>query len=203
MLKACVEGEENVSDAYVYKAFNAKEAEEIRGFAEAFRWVVESYNRFVNAPKEMKKLFSCIASSSPVCSYLFPSNECLDLMSKLFDRNCAMDAHLMKDLQEKLPIFFKALTSLLCKCFPEEFRVMLSTLTRISQEPYHGAKEVQKEKDDKLTYGFFPNLPIFRGRGSFKADLLNEKNFCTKKKAKHHKLVPGIFTVYCRHGKYF
>ena len=24
LLKACVEGEENVSDAYVYKAFNAK-----------------------------------------------------------------------------------------------------------------------------------------------------------------------------------
>ena len=107
MLKACVEGEENVSDAYVYKAFNAKETEKIRGFAEAFRWVVESYNRFVNAPKEMKKLFSCIASSSPVCSYLFPSNECLDLMSKLFDRNCAMDAHLIKTYRRSSPFLLK------------------------------------------------------------------------------------------------
>lgn len=48
---------------------------------------------------------------------------------------------------------------------------------------------------------FFPCLPKIRTRGVYEADRKSKQLICTKRTSKHPSLLPGVFTIYCEHGK--
>lgn len=55
----------------------------------------------------------------------------------------------------------------------------------------------------KVTLAHFPKLPAYRQRPTFAADKVagNTDLLCTKKSSRQPTLLPGLFTIYCRHGK--
>ena len=122
---------------------------------------------------------------------------------KIFEFDLAEDEVLMTKLQKYLPIFFDLVVCLLCKRLPDDFKDLVSTLIRVSQVPFEKALPVQgSTAPTESPYNVFPSMPVCRERGKFEADKLSEVRGCTKRYKKHRNLMPGIFTVYCIHGKY-
>ena len=48
---------------------------------------------------------------------------------------------------------------------------------------------------------FFPHLPKCRERRAYAADSAGKVLTCTKKTSRHPTLLPGVFTIFCEHGK--
>ena len=48
---------------------------------------------------------------------------------------------------------------------------------------------------------FFPQLPVIRSRGSYRADRVRKEKICTKHTTGHPSLLPGVFVMFCQHGK--
>ena len=76
-----------------------------------------------------------------------------------------------------------------------------------SNEPFRSAREltdIAPAEDAKVPMSFFPSMAECRGRGCYEID--KEKKVtdltCTKNYKGHHRtLMPGIFTLFCQHGK--
>lgn len=47
---------------------------------------------------------------------------------------------------------------------------------------------------------FFPQLPVIRSRGSYRADRVRKEKICTKHTTSHPSLLPGVFVMFCQHG---
>ena len=59
-----------------------------------------------------------------------------------------------------------------------------------------------KDEDVMHELAYFPCLPKIRDRGFYDIDSSSKAVGCTKQSSGHPTLLPGIFTVYCPHGKY-
>ena len=56
------------------------------------------------------------------------------------------------------------------------------------------------EESEELSY--FPNLPVIQPRGKYEADKHVRRGIgCTKHSSGHPSLLPGIFSLFCPHGK--
>lgn len=57
------------------------------------------------------------------------------------------------------------------------------------------------EENELKSLWFFPMLPCVRIRRCYEADSDCKAPICTKKSTGHPLLTPGIFTLFCPHGK--
>lgn len=55
--------------------------------------------------------------------------------------------------------------------------------------------------DSEVDMAFFPSLQVCRHRGSYQMDAVKTQKTCSKKYKGHPSLLPGVFTLYCPHGK--
>jgi hypothetical protein len=80
----------------------------------------------------------------------------------------------------------------------------LSVLHQKVFDPFLKDKCPSEDAVEEDGLGFFPSLPMIRRRGMFVADKQGSKqreDFCTKFSKGHPSLLPGVFTVFCPHGK--
>ena len=111
LLKAWSKDDSKININHLRRALQESNCDHV---VTALNWVVESYPTGM-VPQALKQFFRCLSSSSPVCSYLPPSDECLDLAMKIFEFDLAEDEVLMTKLQKYMPIFFDLVVCLLCK----------------------------------------------------------------------------------------
>ena len=101
-------------------------------------------------PNAVIDILLCVSSPSPVCSYLYPSEEVLDLVMELFETNIKSDVKKMKEFQEKIPLFFNLLV-----CFsietslPDEWKGLIILLTDIARKPFINAELVNTKLSDE------------------------------------------------------
>jgi len=172
-----------------------------RAIFSAVKWTFDAYTGST-IPKGIQDLFRCVASASPVCSYVYPSDSVHSTIRSLCDTGTKSDAKLLKSLQREAPIFFNILTELMGSCFPEEFKGLLLFLCDKSMVPFAGACVVStSDRVSSTSLCSFPNLPELRLRGRFAQDKDGVKtDSCRKFYRGHPRLMPGIFTIYCSHG---
>lgn len=157
-----------------------------------------------------KELYQCLASPSPVCATMAHTGVMGDILKDLVnDVNLRTDPVKWQLLQESSPVIFRLFandTGLmpLSKTLKQLFQVMYDNakapfeVSQVTEEDVLATDEVV---DDQLAC--FPSLPQLRDRGVFEADLLQKKQTkCNKEFRGHPSLLPGIFTVFCEHGKY-
>ena len=101
----------------------------------------------VKLPPKMKAFFRCLISTSPVCSYIFPSEENLELLRLLTEVDIKGNQALYLQLQAESPVFYDMLIELTdCLRLPAAFRGLIRHLTICAVTPFN--------PEDKL-----PDLP--------------------------------------------
>ena len=155
-----------------------------------------------------QKLLLCLSSPSPVCSLIPATEDIGTLLANICKEvEIQQDPTLWNTLHNQLPIFFE-LFQALPSCYPL-IRPLLKELWTIAVDPFSDAlaqtKQLAPPKNTEMS--FFPHLPALQSRGKYVADKSSEKRAkinqrCQKKYRGHPTLLPGVFTVFCPHGKY-
>ena len=158
----------------------------------------------------MKDFIQCFASESPVCSY-FPSNDDFNSHMRALCLTTATgmaigsNINAMTFIQKNAPIIFNILATIQSSPLPNVWKILFLLLGRISKQscdkkPHTLPEATVAQKKNTLAY--FPNWPVQCSRGSYYQDKSkkNEGPHCKKDKKKTT-LLPGLFTIYCEHGK--
>eukprot|EP00795_Rhopilema_esculentum_P011024 gene11024-19868_t len=171
------------------------------------KWCDEIYEDEIPAP--MKDLLQCLASESPVSSYLPSDNELSVHVNELCsttDTGVAIGSNIaaMAFIQQVAPVIFNALTTIQSLPLPDAWRKLFLLLQKKSsnsynKEPHTLPVATEAQKNNGLAY--FPNWPVQCSRGYYHQDKKKKYEGQCKKEAKKMTLLPGLFTVYCEHGK--
>ena len=112
-------------------------------------------------------------------------------------------------LQSEVPLLFKLVESL--THYPmQALAPVLNRLMELSVAPFSNSLQsvsvpqaINMLSPSDLSY--FPQLNKFRERGDYTSDCstssLHGRELCNKKSYRHLTLLPGIFTLFCEHGK--
>ncbi|XP_053402535.1 uncharacterized protein LOC123544018 isoform X2 [Mercenaria mercenaria] len=154
-------------------------------------------------PIYRKFLFS-LASPSPVCSFIRPSESVESLIKAIVSGiNIREEPLMWKSIHSSIPVVFEVFEN---QGFTDDMKLLLRELWNIAVLPFISAQEdvekttVTYHPDDELS--FFPSLLKYRNRGHFEKDVSRVKRNeqCSKKYAGHPSLLPGVFTLFCPHG---
>lgn len=162
----------------------------------------------VKCPSEWAHFLSSLASPSPVCGLVHPSEELFSILQRIQHEDITRDLSCMRVLQREIPVLFDLLGSV--AHFPmESLSQVFERLIEKSKAPFGaGSSESDVEKTDDISgenvlceLSYFPCLPKIRVRGSYHIDSQCRAVGCTKQSGGHPTLLPGIFTLYCPHGE--
>lgn len=144
-----------------------------------------------------------LAASSPACGLLHPSETTLDLVKKMALGDITTQPQVMKCLQEQLPVVFELVRSI--HGYPHKLMGPIAEeLIQKASAPFRD-HDTQQNRElppvvaDEMSY--FPHLPKCRERRVYAADSAGKVSTCTKKSSRHPTLLPGVFTIFCEHGK--
>lgn len=159
--------------------------------------------KLIKAPSQWSDFIATIASSSPVCATVHPSDKLFLFLHKLSDAtyNVLGSVDSMQYLRMEIPVLFHLLQSL--KYFPHKLLTpIIRQLIEKAAAPFTSSTITQphlfETVSDDLSY--FPKLPVNCPRPTYAADKKLQKKICTKKGTRHPTLLPGVFTIFCQHG---
>lgn len=166
--------------------------------------------------EEWCHLLHSLSAATPACGLLHPSEKSVKLISDMCRLDITKDPLSMKCLQEEMPVLFNTLRSI--KSYPSKLlNPILQCLLNKANAPFQDhLKEdtdidgsqlsqdtsiIQREHQPEDYLFHFPLLTKCRTRGNYSADKEGRLASCTKKSSKHPTLLPGVFTLFCGHGK--
>ncbi len=163
----------------------------------------------VKCPSGWALFMSALASLSPVCGLVHPSDQLFNILRRIqsedITRDITRDVSSMSILQTELPVLFDLLECV--AHFPvQSMSPIIERLIEKSVAPFDAnSSKSDVETDDIVEnvlceLSYFPCLPKVRVRGSYNVDSRRAVG-CTKQSGRHPTLLPGIFTVYCPHGE--
>ena len=165
--------------------------------------MVQHCGNKIVCPSDWKGFICALSSASPVCALVHPSHKLFDLLSQIAKSGRPTDMESMQYLQQQCPVLFQLLRSV--NTVPQPILAMiLPELIKKAKAPFEAATEllnlpVDTEEDAELAY--FPSLPKVRSRGFYQADKAKVTKACNKYSSTHPSLLPGIFTLFCQHGR--
>ena len=75
--------------------------------------------------------------ASPVCAYIYPSDESFNLLETTFNINIKDDHIYLKSLKDRLPLLYDLLMAFsLESCLPVEFKPLIFKLIEKAEEPF-------------------------------------------------------------------
>ena len=92
-----------------------------------------------------------------------------------------------------------------CKT-PAELSPVLEKLLSLSKSLFVNQSVLPSTSDSlENPYGHWPALPLLRERETYKVEQKRKKEelVCKKLSNGHSVLLPGVFTLFCEHGKCF
>lgn len=155
-------------------------------------------------PKEYQSLLQMISSSSPACAMLPHSAENDQAIKKLLEINDDIGFHpdLLLHIQQNLPLLYEIVKDI--GPLESNIQKIISAVSKKSKATYDSSeyRDIESFPQKNDISAFFPLLQTLRDRGLYKADKLRkEADFCKKDSTRHPTLLPGIFTVFCKHGE--
>ena len=167
---------------------------------------VSSYqtDAIVSCPKTWSSLFLALASNTPICGLLHPSDRAINLIESICTvSDFQKDISMMHILQEEVPLLFKLFSDI--DGIPPPLFSILRTMLKIAYQPFLAPDSnlenyCNADDNEDISLSYFPSLPIIRQRGNYRNDLNRKQSICNKKGAGHPTLLPGIFTLFCSHG---
>ena len=138
-----------------------------------------------------------------MCALIHPGNELQQVLTTIADGSSDLDLYTLQFLQQQCPL----LLNLLQRVKPPQLLIspVLHELLKKACAPFSSSPD-SSDSNSSPTFqaddcSYFPALPMVRCRGSYVADTVKSSKMCTKRGTKHPTLLPGIFTLFCSHGK--
>ena len=165
---------------------------------------IDTSESLIQCPKAWSNLISALASLSPVCALIHPSDRVFDVLKKITDSDFTANPLNMEVLQEEFPVLFEVMRDV--THLPKQaMTILISVLIEKANAPFQCAESEStsdNEEDPLQEISYFPHLPYIRSCGEYEADKkLRKAAGCTKQSTGHPSLLPGIFTLFCPHGK--
>ena len=159
--------------------------------------------RNIQCPTEWKQFFCALASSSSVCALLHPSETLFSVLLGLQSGNYLSSMETCQYLQHEVPVLFELLRNL--KTFPKCLVQVIREMVKKAKTPFQSCTtdcttSICTSCSADLDVAFFPSLPVIRSRGTYAMDKSFQTKICTKHRTRHPTLLPGVFTLYCKHG---
>lgn len=166
-------------------------------------------NEVFTCPPIWSPLLQALARTSPVCALIHPNDALISLLNTMDNKDITTDVQAMELLQKEVPLLF-SLLRVLKGSHSNILLPIINTMIEKSNAPFtacaisNSSQEAPSSEiltsESELAY--FPSLLQIRKRGCYTADKANQKEkLCTKQSHGHPTLLPGIFTLYCEHGK--
>ena len=179
--------------------------------AEFVQFCCQEYGTDSPFPEGVSTFISSLAKTSPACSLIPPLEKLICIIEKMISslefKSSASD---LLDLSGNCPILFGLLQELHDTKLPVPLGNLLKDILHFVVAPFLQNNEPCSDNNADCSYmeklAYFPALPVIRNRGVFTADF-NTANcpaptkVCRKKSSRHPTLLPGIFTLFCGHGK--
>ena len=149
-----------------------------------------------------KKLLVALASTSPVCALIHPTQGLFTLLRRIACEDIRKCTMAMQRLQQEVPVLFDLISSI--SSLPSSLlSPVIETLIKISKAPFENPSDYEcQNPTDEIALSYFPNLPRVRSRNTYCADKKSKQEVvCTKNSSGHPTLLPGIFSMFCQHGK--
>lgn len=170
-------------------------------------WCDETYDSWHCLPKAIRAFVQCFSRTSPVCSYFPPVDDFFVHVRSLSHVATTIgdQSEAMMCIQAVSPIIFEALTTIKDSKLPAAWSDLFGLLEDITtktfrRQPHQLSPPTHSQCQSSFAY--FPNWPAKCARGIYKLDNVKcTSEQCKKEKPGKHSLLPGIFTVYCEHGK--
>lgn len=147
--------------------------------------------------EEYAELLNVLSKNSPVCA-TFPMSK-INILQNIIDND--LNVQTLSECQIHMPVLFRILSKV--QTVSENLKCVLRAVIDKVQVPFRNRNihETSSCSHTEHPLAFYPNLPCLRERGVYATDKEKNKNGCTKKSTCHSVLLPGIFTVFCPHGK--
>lgn len=150
-------------------------------------------------PTEWRDFVSALASSSSVCALLHPSEKLFSFLLGLKSGSYVRSMEECQYLQHEVPVL---------KTFPGYLVPVINEMVKKAKAPfqlctteYNTDAVMCSSSNAESDMAFFPSLPVIRSRGTYAMDKSLQTKICTKHRTGHPTLLPGVFTLYCKHGK--
>ena len=154
-------------------------------------------------PDDWKDFILAISKPSPVCALLHPSDKLFDLLAQIAKTGPPGDFSTLQYLQHQCPVLFNLLRTanppqaILAVVLPE---LITRAKAPFQELPFSSPVNSLPPDIDEMEY--FPSLPKLRARNIYLADRRKgAQESCTKYSTRHPSLLPGVFTLFCQHGK--
>ena len=152
-------------------------------------------------PVAWADFIGALASSSSVCALVHPSSKLLQTLLHLDSSKYASSIEGLQYLQQEIPVLFNLLRIL--KSFPTYLTPIIHEMARKAEAPFQAsAASCISPPCNTNDVSYFPNLPTVRSHESYEADRVVQAKICTKRALGHPTLLPGLFTLFCKHGAY-
>lgn len=168
--------------------------------------------RLYKCPPKWSPLLSGLASAFPVCGFLHLDDDLLAVIRRIAISSTSVDLADLEILKRKFPVMYDLLMTMDDLAVPACLRPVLLKMERIAKQPFTkfvswNSCALAKEDSQQMPFSYWPALPLLRRRGEYQADTKQSKTRrqerCTKLSSGHAFLLPGIFTLFCKHGSFF
>ena len=161
-------------------------------------------------PSVWQPTFQALSCATPICGLLH-NDPLLHVTVRRIAENIAHDCSQTEDdlatVKCDFPMLYELLMSFPDSKVPQQFSKVLEKLLSLSTAPFRTPSALPASLDlSGNPYGFWPSLPILRERGNYQIEQTKKQadGFVCKKLSKDHSvLMPGVFTIFCEHGKNF
>lgn len=178
----------------------------VPSLASVLNWCLNVYGTDAPFPTGISTFIKDISRNTPICAIFPPDKElrrvCASILRSSPIKEVPRD---MAVLQQKCPSLFGFVSNLSESFVPIECIPLLTELLQLADNAFldFAAPSDDSDLSPPSLLLHFPSLLPVRGRGTYTADRSNRvnENYCTKKSGRHPSLLPGIFLVFCQHGK--
>ena len=162
-------------------------------------------------PPNWAPFIESLAVSTPVCGLIHQDEELLATLEEFVASKGRVTSESLFVFREKFPVFHSLIVSFPeFKC-PEVLLPVMEMMIAKSKEPFRTngdyTDSLRLAEDDAVPderYSHWPSLRQIRRRGRYivddKADSKRQQS-CHKMSSGHPTLLPGVFTMFCQHGK--
>ena len=149
-------------------------------------------------PPEWIQFVTALASSSPVCALNHPSETLFQALLSLESGQHVSSISSLQYLQREVPVLFDLLRRI--KSFPSFLPSIIKELVSKAETPFQASCCSIPAAYGTEDVAFFPSPPVVHSRGTYLADKVTRAKICTKHSIGNPTLLPGLFTLFCKHG---
>ena len=167
--------------------------------------------RLYKCPPKWSPLLSSLVSASPVCGFLHLDDDLIAVVRRIAISSTRADLADLEILKRKFPVMYDLLMTMDDLTLPKCLRPVLVKMENIAKQPFTkfvswDSCALTKQDAAQMAFSYWPALPLLRRRGEYQADSKQSQAYrqerCSKSSSGHAFLLPGIFTLFCKHGKF-